>query len=257
MRVDAGARDLFEREAVMRVPGVGRAAPVLRQELGAFPGGDDAKTAGARPVDQLTDQCGLIAVGHRVDDAGPLGFVLQDRPDDDVGFDRDHDDVMPMLDRAERVQRPRFDKARRFNDDIHVACGCDFAGRHERGLPFARDVVSSRGAFCRYEAVGVPARSHCGAARAFDVEIGEHGEMHAFHQVELREDHRAELSGADERNAHGSARLRQGLKLRCKIHKSIDLRRRAAVSNRGRPSIPDPPFHFAERASIYSTPLGL
>ena len=111
----------------MNVPRVGRAPPVFRQKLRAFAGGDDHKTAGAGPIDEFADERRLIAVGHRVNDAGLLRLALQDRADDDVRFDGHHDHVMAGFDRTVRVKRPGFNETGRFDDDVDVARRRNFA----------------------------------------------------------------------------------------------------------------------------------
>jgi hypothetical protein len=61
-------------------------------------------------------------------------------------------------------------------------------------------------------------RSPAFRRRPCDVEIGQDGEVHASHQVELRGDHRAKLADADQRDPDGATRLFAGEELWCAVH---------------------------------------
>ena len=63
---------LLRRQPVVLPDGRGRDLVVGRQVLGALARADDLEAAQPRPLHQLADQRGLVAVGERVDDAGGL-----------------------------------------------------------------------------------------------------------------------------------------------------------------------------------------
>jgi hypothetical protein len=70
---------------------------VLGQVLGALAGGHDLEAAAARPVDHFHRQRGLIAVGHRVNDACLFCLSREVRAGQYIGLDVDHDDVFAVF----------------------------------------------------------------------------------------------------------------------------------------------------------------
>ena len=77
---------------------------VFRQVFRALPGGDHAEAAGARPVHQLADQRRLIAIGQRIDHAGPRRLARQRDTRQHIGLHVDHHDMLALGDRAPRVR---------------------------------------------------------------------------------------------------------------------------------------------------------
>ena len=118
LRVQAAARGLLGRQAVVAPDRVGRALREVRQPLVAAPGRDHREAAGARPVDQVADQRRLVAEGQRIDHAGLGGALRQQRAAEGIGLDGDVDHVLAvreglqaMLDRGDRI-------AGAFDDDV-------------------------------------------------------------------------------------------------------------------------------------------
>ena len=162
----------------------------LRQVLGALAGGDDGEAAGARPVDQLGDQRRLVAIGHRIDRPRRPRALGERRPGEHVRLDIDHDDVLAVLDRRQRM--------------------ADAGGRVAGDLDHHLDIVARD---CRDAVVGelarrdprlVPADIPTGGAGAVRREIGDCRDPEPGRGRRLREEHRAELSGADDENPHRS-----------------------------------------------------
>ena len=75
---------------------VGSGPMIGRVVARALAGGDHLEAAGARPVDVLADERGLVAPGQRVDDARLARLARQQRPGQRVGLDVDHDDVLAV-----------------------------------------------------------------------------------------------------------------------------------------------------------------
>ena len=114
----------------------------------------------------------------------------------DVRFDGHHDDVHAALERAVRMQRPRFFVTRRFDQHVKVARRGHLAALDQRGASCACEVVRCRGAACAGELLVAPAGIASGGQSSLRVEIGEHAKAHSAHQAQLREDHRREPNGA-------------------------------------------------------------
>ena len=177
--------------------------------LCALAGGDDLEAARPRPVDLLGDQRRLVAIGHRIDDALVARLSRQQRPGEHVGLDIDHDDRRPRLDRGERVGDAGGGVARRLDHDIDGArVGGRLAVGDEAG---ARDPRL------------VPADAPAGGPRPLRVEIGDDGDLEAGNGRHLRQEHRAEFSGADQAGTDGLAALAAGFEEVGEVHPGSSL----------------------------------
>ena len=107
------------------VPDVVGIGPVIvRLVAGALAGRDHLEAAGARPVDVLADQRRLVAPGEAVDHAGGLGLAGEQGARQRVGLDVDHDDVLAVRDRLERVDDAGLGDAGRLDDHLDAGT-CD------------------------------------------------------------------------------------------------------------------------------------
>lgn len=104
-RIEVALGHFLVRPAEITPDRVRRRITVTRLEIHALAGGDDLETGGAGPVDQFADQRRLVTVSHRIDQALGTGLFGKDRPDHDIGFDIDHDDVLVVVDGAQRMAR--------------------------------------------------------------------------------------------------------------------------------------------------------
>ena len=168
----------------------------MRLVARALAGRDDLEAAGARPVDVLADQRRLVAPGEAVDHAGGLRLARQQRPGQRVGLDVDHDDVLAVLDGLQRVDDAGLRDAGRLDDHLDV--------RDARSAPAASavtwvrallDRVAERG---RGVLLGRPAGGRELAVARADIEIGDADDVQAPRQAGLRQEHGAELAGADQ-----------------------------------------------------------
>ena len=96
---------------------------IVRLVARALAGRDHLEAAGARPVDVLADQRRLVAPGQRVDDAGGLGALRQQGAGQRVGLDVDHDDVLAVRDRRERMRDAGARHAGRLDDHLDARVG--------------------------------------------------------------------------------------------------------------------------------------
>ena len=60
----------------------------MRHPFMPAPGGNDGKTAGARPIDQIGGQRRLVAIGHRIDYPCFPRLDAEARTNESVGFER-------------------------------------------------------------------------------------------------------------------------------------------------------------------------
>ena len=190
----------------------------MRLVARALAGGDHLEAAGARPVDMLADERRLIAPGEAVDDAGVLRLAREQRAGKDIGLHIDHDDVLAVRDGLERVSDAGLGNAGCLNDDLD-------AGKRNERLGVGGDVqapslqcVAERR---RGECFGGPAGARQLAARASDIEVGDADHMHALRAPRLREEHGAELAGADQADRHRPAGRCALQQLRVQVHCSL------------------------------------
>ncbi len=150
---------------------VGRGAVVVRLVARALAGGDHLEAAGARPVDVLADQRRLVAPGEAVDDARGLRLARQQRTGERIRLDVDHDDVLAVRDRRERMADAGVGIAGRL-DRSPRSRGARSPPRH-RPSTMGRGRSSARrqrlgGELLRGPAGGAELRS-----RARDIEVGD------------------------------------------------------------------------------------
>src|SRR3982075_2640214 len=161
---------------------------ISRQVFCPVGGGDDAESGGARPVHHLGGQGRLVAIGQRINYAGVARFLREQRPRQHIGLDVDHDDVLAGRNRRARMFDADGGIAGGFHDHFDIA-RCRFGAiRGECGRSYPR---------------GVPADGAAGLARAIRIEGDDHGHLEPRRMRHLRKKHRAELAGADQRDADG------------------------------------------------------
>ncbi len=202
LRVHAGGLGLAGREPVVAPDAVRRHLVIGGQVLGPFAGGDNAKPGGPRPVHHLGSQCGLVAIGQRIDDAGFAGFLRQQRSRQHVGLDIDHDDMLAGGNRRARVADAGRGVAGGFHDHL------DRIGR--RASPIIGECRCS-------DPGGVPANGAACVAGALHIAIDDDRDLEARRMRHLRQEHRTEFAGADQRDADrlagGAARIEQMMKV--------------------------------------------
>ena len=187
-----------------------------------------------RPLDELADQRGLIAVGERVDDAGRLGATREQRPDEGVRLDVDHHDVPAGLDRAQGMVDARRRIPRRLDHDLDARRG------DQPGVSSVSQVVPCRCASSALRAAsaasGQPAaisRSRTQARR----EVGDADDVDAGRAPRLRQVERPEDAAADHRHADrapGGRAFLEPSQQRPRLHAGIIARRAApACTHRG------------------------
>ena len=161
-----------------------------REILGALPCRDHLEAAQTAPIDEFAGQGRLVAVGHRVHDAGSLGFARQQRPGQHVGLDVHHDDVLALAHGLPGMGHAR----RRVSGclDHHVNVVRRNQGAAVPNKPGARHTLR------------FPADRSADVPRPLRVEVGNHADRQAFRGRHLRQEHRAELAGADQADAHGA-----------------------------------------------------
>ena len=157
-----------------------------RQIFCALAGGDDAETGGAGPVDHFGGQRRLIAVSERIDHARLPRLLGEQRPGQHVGLDIDHHDMLAGRYRRAGVADADRGIAGRLHHHIDRAA---------RNRPQA--VIGEGGGL---DPRLVPADGAAGLARAIAVEIDDQRHLQSRCVRYLRQEHRAELSGADQRH---------------------------------------------------------
>lgn len=121
--VEVPRRQLLLGEAVVRPHRVRRRVVVLGQVFRALAGTHDVKAGGAGPVHHLGNQRRLIAVGHRVDDAGLARLPRQERTRQHVRLDVDHDNVLLVRAAQQHVPHPGRRAARDLEHDVDTWLG--------------------------------------------------------------------------------------------------------------------------------------
>ena len=197
LRVHAGRLRFARRQPVMAPDAFRRHVVIGRQVFGALAGGDDAKAGRARPVHHLGGQRRLVAIGQRIDHAGLARLLRQQRARQHVGLDIDHDDMLARRDRRAGMPDADGGIAGGLHHDVHRAAG-------DR----ARAVVGERRP---RDPRLIPADGAARLAGAVAVEIDDDGHLQPRRVRHLRQEHRAEFAGADQRDANrfaGRARAR-------------------------------------------------
>jgi hypothetical protein len=176
----------------------------FREIFGALARCHHGKTGGARPVDHLGDEGGLVAVGHRIDDARGPRLGGQQGPGEHVGLDVDHDDRFAGLDRSERMGDPGGGCARRLDHDLDAISGA--------GVDAAIDEAGAR------DPLSVPADPPAGLLGPGRIEVGDHRHFQTRDGRHLGEEHRAELAGADQADPDRPPALSPGGELAHQVH---------------------------------------
>ena len=178
---------------------VGRDLVIGGEVLGALAGADDLEAAHPRPLHELADQRRLVAVGQRVDDAGCLGPAREQRADEGVGLDVDHDDVPAGRDRPQRVIDSRRRIPRRLDHDLDASCGDQRRGIR-RSATSCRACAHPRASRAWSAASGQPAASSRRRTR-FGCKVGDADDVDARRAPRLRQVERAEHAAPDHRHA--------------------------------------------------------
>ena len=171
--------------------------------LRALAGADDLEAAQARPLDELADQRGLIAVGERVDDAGRPGATGEQWPDERIRLHVDHHDVPAGLDRAQGMVDARRRIPRRLDHDLHARRGdqpVGVVGQPGRAVPVR--VLRTAGGERRVRPAGRDQPFAHQARR----EIGDADDVDAGRAARLRQVERPEDTAADHRHADRARR---------------------------------------------------
>ncbi len=174
--------------------GVGRRSMIGRQVAGALASRDHVETAGARPVDLLANQRRLVAPGERIDDAFFGRLAREQWTGQRIRLDVDHDDVLARFDRSEAEADAGCGIAGRLDDDVDLR-GCeDRAGIVGDKCLAGLEGIVDRG---RVNLLGRPADAGEALTGTIGQQIGQRCHVHALGQAYLREEHRAEFTGAD------------------------------------------------------------
>ena len=96
---------------------------VLGQVLGTLAGTDDLEARRPRPVHQLADEGGLVAVGQRVHYPGLPRAAGEEGPHQGIGLDVDHDEVSAMIETPKRVMDAHSRITGRLYDHLDAICG--------------------------------------------------------------------------------------------------------------------------------------
>ena len=91
---------------------------VLGQVAGTLARGCDLEAAAPGPVDVFADQGRLVAPGEAVDHPCSCSFLSQQRPDQRIGLDVDHDDMMACSDGSPAMCDTGPGYAGGFDDDV-------------------------------------------------------------------------------------------------------------------------------------------
>jgi hypothetical protein len=178
-----------------------------RQIFGALAGGDDAKAGRARPVDHLGGERRLVAIGQRVDHACLACFLRQQRSGQHVGLDIDHHDVLARRDRRAGMTDTDGGIAGRFHHDI----GSTARNRADAVIGES----GSRDPLC------IPANGAACLAGAIAIDVDDDGHFQARRMRHLRQEHRAEFSGANQCDANRLAGRKAGVEEVMKVHEVI------------------------------------
>ena len=167
---------------------------IFRLIPGSLAGADDFETDRLGPVELLHDEGRLIAVGHGVDDTVLLSFLGENRAEQTIGLNVDHDHMFARLDGGDRMGGSRFRITGNLQD--HLAFGLDqgagvvgyanFAGR--------RRVVDLCGRSCQRRTLFSPTSCFQGLIGPLGRELGNAHYLHSRGEPGLVEKHGAELA---------------------------------------------------------------
>ena len=96
---------------------------IHRQILGALACSDHLEPRRARPIHHFTNQCRLVAVSERVNDARLTRTLREQRAGQSVGLDVHHHDVFAVLATSEHVVDARSGAAGGVDDDFNGIAG--------------------------------------------------------------------------------------------------------------------------------------
>ena len=177
---------------------VRRAVPVLLEERVPLPRGHDVESDDLRPVVHLREECGLVAVGHRVRDAGVVGQLRQRRTDDRVRLDGHHHDVCALGYRGVGVVCSDLRDAGRLHDDVDVTAREHEAVRDERPAASSHRALEAVHVADLGDLPEVDARLAEGVHRLVGVDVGDGGGPHPGRPLDLVDEFRPEQTGADD-----------------------------------------------------------
>ena len=184
--------------------GVGRGAVIVRLVARALAGGDHLEAAGARPVDVLADQRRLVAPGEAVDHARGLRLARQQRARRRASASTlTMTMCLPCAIAASAWRMPASgtpvaSTITSISGQAISACG---VGRDMGASRLER--VAERG---RRRTPPRPSRRRAAARRARATSrSATRDDMHAARQARLRQEHGAELAGADQSDGHRPA----------------------------------------------------
>ncbi|MGY3652871.1 hypothetical protein ACVWW2_008162 [Bradyrhizobium sp. LM4.3] len=178
-----------------------------RQILCPLARGNHVKPGGAGPIHHLRGQRRLVAIGERIDHAGLARFLGEQRTRQHVGLDVDHHDMLARRDRGAGVPDADGGIAGRLHHHVHRAAGNR-----------ARAVIGEDG---RGNAGLVPPDRAAGLARTIPVDVDNDGDHEPRRVRYLRQKHRAEFSGADQRDTDGLAGGSAGLEKAEEVHGNV------------------------------------
>ncbi len=152
------------------------------------------------PIHQLAHRCWLVAIGHRIDDPLFLCLLGQDRSAHHIGLDVDHDDILAVLDRHQRMAHTGQRVACRLNDAFDALEGAE-VGRAvgDESPPGIHRISEGR----RRMLDIFPARARQGLADLGDIKIGNGHNVIARDFAGLRQNHRAKFACPDQADADG------------------------------------------------------
>src|SRR5438309_9773781 len=90
----------------------------MRQPLMASTGGDHTEASGARPIDEVANQCRLVSEGKAVNNACLRSFSGQQRTTERVGFDGHVDHILALAKCFQAMLDRRDWIAGAFHDDV-------------------------------------------------------------------------------------------------------------------------------------------
>ena len=220
LRVESADARLLGREAVVTPDGFRRGLRKVRQPFVAAPSRDHRKSRRARPIDEIADDRGLVAVGEAVHDSRFPGFFREQGPAEGIRLDRHHHDMLAvskggegMFDRRDRIPGG-------FDDDLHGRV------RDERA-PVLRDVrpplLKRRIERCGSVLFRLPPYALETGTRIHRRKVGNANQMHSRRLRHLRNVHGAEFACAYHADAERLALSLALQELCVEIHAALSL----------------------------------